>query len=151
MSGSLYKYFEYESVLQQRFIKFFVQSIILIAIISGCGINETKAGTIRKADADGMAMLFIPAGEFWMGTTHDDIHADKDEIPRHKVYLEAYWIDKTEITNAMYNQCISVGNCTSPTRSRNFSNLDYETHPVIGVSWERSSSQQRCIGCTLRW
>ena len=41
---------------------------------------------------DGAEMVFIPAGEFQMGSN--------DEKPVHIVYLDAFYIDKYEVTNA---------------------------------------------------
>ena len=34
-----------------------------------------------------------------------------DELPQHRVYLNAYWISKTEITNGMYKKCVDAGVC----------------------------------------
>lgn len=49
-----------------------------------------------------MVLIYIPAGEFWMGSTKADPGADYDEFPQHRVDLDAYWIDQTVVTNAMY-------------------------------------------------
>ncbi len=43
-------------------------------------------------------MVTIPAGEFIMGTDN----AREDEYPEHRVYLDAYKIDRYEVTNAQY-------------------------------------------------
>ena len=43
-------------------------------------------------------MVFIPAGEFVMGSNYGYF----DEKPVHTVYLDSYWIDKHEVTNAQY-------------------------------------------------
>jgi formylglycine-generating enzyme required for sulfatase activity len=45
-----------------------------------------------------MVMVYVPEGEFTMGSTE----GFSDEEPMHTVYLDAYWIDRTEVTNAMY-------------------------------------------------
>jgi formylglycine-generating enzyme required for sulfatase activity len=45
-----------------------------------------------------MVLVYIPAGEFEMGSEE----GDSDESPVHTVYLDAYWMDQTEVTNAMY-------------------------------------------------
>src|SRR5262249_59427801 len=44
---------------------------------------------------DGAEMVLIPAGEFWMGSDADD----ERERPRHRVFLDRYYIDKYEMTN----------------------------------------------------
>jgi formylglycine-generating enzyme required for sulfatase activity len=53
-----------------------------------------------------MAMVFVQAGKFTMGSDSYD-----DEKPIHKVTLHAYWIDQTEVTNALYAKCVDAGVC----------------------------------------
>jgi len=45
-------------------------------------------------------MVLVPAGEFKMGTTEEDFI--QEEMPQHTVYLDAFYIDKYEVTNAQY-------------------------------------------------
>ena len=52
-------------------------------------------------------MVLVPAGEFIMGT--DDSHASSDQRPAHKVYLDAFYIDKHEVTNAQFEEFILAG------------------------------------------
>jgi formylglycine-generating enzyme required for sulfatase activity len=53
-----------------------------------------------------MELAFVPAIEFDIGSTDNDLPAEKDELPLHKVSLNIFWIEKTEITNSMYRICI---------------------------------------------
>lgn len=83
-------------------------------------------------------MVYIPAGEFQMGC--DPQHNGgytcySDELPLHTVYLDAYYIDKYEVTNSLYAQCIAVGRCTSPPPNPYFGNPIYANYPVTYVSW----------------
>jgi formylglycine-generating enzyme required for sulfatase activity len=55
-------------------------------------------GSTWERPKDGMTMLYVPAGEFEMGSTS----GDGDEKPMHTVYLDAYWMDETEVTNGMF-------------------------------------------------
>src|SRR5438132_10776 len=45
-------------------------------------------------------MVFVPAGEFWMGS--DARESDPDERPLRKVFLPAFYIDKLEVTNRRF-------------------------------------------------
>ena len=80
--------------------------------------------------ADGMGMVYVPAGEFQMGSTE----GDNDEAPVHTVALDAFWLDHTEVTNAQYQKCVAAGDCEV---SRCASNSDYNgaEQPVVCVSW----------------
>jgi formylglycine-generating enzyme required for sulfatase activity len=72
------------------------------------------------SEKDGMVLLPVPAGPFLMGSVNIEqraedrdesqerpfvdafLHAGDDERPQHTVILDAFWIDQTEVTNAMY-------------------------------------------------
>lgn len=64
--------------------------------------REPSAGATAISAVDGMTMVYVPAGEFIMGSYVDDPNAKEDEFPQHVVYLDAFWVDKYEITNAMF-------------------------------------------------
>ena len=53
---------------------------------------------------DGAEMALIPAGEFQMGS--DDPEEDNDERPGHTVYVDAFYMDKYEVTNAQYKKFV---------------------------------------------
>ena len=92
-----------------------------------------------------MVMVYVPAGEFLMGSDSTiDSQAYADELPQHKVYLDAFWIDQTEVTNAQYAFCMKGGQCTLPaktlsnTRSSYYENNQYANYPVIYVDWNQA-------------
>ena len=71
-------------------------------------------GATQISSVDGMVQVYIPAGEFLMGSTEADPGADYDELPLHSVYLESYWMDQTVITNEMYAEFLNdMGNQTA--------------------------------------
>jgi formylglycine-generating enzyme required for sulfatase activity len=86
-----------------------------------------------------MAQLYVPAGEFLMG---DQGEGELDvDSPLHVVYLDAYWIDKVEVTNAMYAKCVNAGACSAPFVGGNpyYGNWTYRDYPVVYVNWFQAS------------
>lgn len=94
---------------------------------------------IKISPKDGMTQILIPAGTFIMGGL--DVYRENDEMPAHKVTLDAYWMDQVEVTNGMYNLCVQAGACRPPRELRSdnrdsyFDNPDYQDYPVIFVAW----------------
>jgi eukaryotic-like serine/threonine-protein kinase len=102
---------------------------------------------------DGVSLLYVPAGPFIMGSKAEDARAAcleyhsfcgvdgfEDEEPQHEVNLAAFWIDETEVTNAMYAQCVQDGPCNqnmgrSYTHDSYFGNPEFDSFPVVFVSW----------------
>jgi formylglycine-generating enzyme required for sulfatase activity len=91
-------------------------------------------------DEFGVKMKLIPAGEFRMGSES----GDSDESPVHTVYLEAFYMDVYEVTNALYARCVEARSCSEPssrgsyTRDSYYGNANYDDYPVISVSWEQA-------------
>jgi formylglycine-generating enzyme required for sulfatase activity len=60
----------------------------------------------------------------------------------HTVWLEAYWIDQTEVSNWQYGLCLDAGACNPPqktssvTRSNYFYSNTYQDYPVVWVTWD---------------
>ena len=94
-------------------------------------------GSTWISPLDGMVMVFVPAGPFQMGYTG----GYADELPVHTVTLDAFWIDKTEVTIGLYDLCVQAGACQPPRRRTSnaiddyYGNPKYADYPVINVSW----------------
>ncbi|MBU6352372.1 MAG: SUMF1/EgtB/PvdO family nonheme iron enzyme, partial [Chloroflexi bacterium] len=92
--------------------------------------------------------VLIPAGDFQMGcdSSNPAETCSSDEQPLHTVTLDAYSIDKYEVTNARYKACVDAGRCTAPrrvdsqTRSPYYGTSTYADYPVISVDWHQASA-----------
>jgi formylglycine-generating enzyme required for sulfatase activity len=80
---------------------------------------------------DGALMVYIPEGEFLMGSRH----GWNDEGPEHTVYLDAFWIYQHEVTNENYQACMDDNACSPPGSIKYFSDPNYKDHPVLNGVW----------------
>ena len=95
-------------------------------------------------------MVYIPGGEFEMGSTEGE-----EEQPVHIVELDGFWIDRTEVTNAQYQSCVDAEGCEPPserrssTRAEYYGNSVYAVYPVIRVSWYQARTYCESVGARL--
>jgi formylglycine-generating enzyme len=85
-------------------------------------------------------MIVIPAGPFIRGTDHGGF----DEQPQRTLVLDAFALDRYEVTNFQYQQFVKVtGHRKSgpPARyAKNMSKMQGVNQPVVYVSWEDADS-----------
>lgn len=133
-------------------------------------------GDVWERTSDGMGMVYVPGGEFKMGSNYEGTaYARKlckeylgkkalaictadnfgDESPAHTVTLSSYWIDQTEVTNEQYQKCVQTGVCRLPentgshSRSTYYGNPDFAYYPVIFVTREQASDYCNWTGGRL--
>ena len=96
---------------------------------------------------DTAPMVLIPAGEFQMGSDSHTI-GNAATRPMHVVYLDAFYIDKYEVTVGQYNQFVLATNHRPlPDWVHRYSRTD--AHPVIGVSWHDARAYAKWAGKRL--
>jgi formylglycine-generating enzyme len=76
---------------------------VLLLLLSA---STFAANPPTTAPADGM--VWIPGGEFMMGANPTDQETRPDESPRHKVTVDGFWMDQTEVTNAQFRKFIDA-------------------------------------------
>jgi serine/threonine-protein kinase len=93
---------------------------------------------------DGKEYIHIPAGEFWMGSPHDD------DAPRRRVYLDGFYISRYPVTNAEYHAFVETTFHFPPQHWRDGLYLDWEAdHPITYVNWHDADAYCRWAGGRL--
>ena len=132
---------------------------------------------------DGAEMVLIPAGDFEMGTDESEIPQlvkwakkwyksvraglFKNETPRHTVYLDSFYMDRYEVTNALYARFlneygkdtdaaghelldVSSRHCLIEKKGDTYKpKAGYENHPVMLVSWYGAAAYVQFYGKRL--
>lgn len=129
---------------------------------SSAGNGEAGSGEARTAPREGMVL--IPAGEFEMGTDASeipglvqwakkwyDVNANwfERETPRHTVNLDAFYMDKYEVTVGQYKKFISATGHEAPDWSQVSKFSPTDKHPIVCVSWEDAQAYCRWAGKRL--
>ena len=122
----------------------------------------TAAGQRWTWPVDAAEMVCVPAGNFEMGSEYE-----QDESPVHTVMLDAFWMDRTEVTNAMYAAFLSDQGNRYEGWSTWFLTMDvtdekikqkegnwevvrgFENHPVTTVSWYGARAYCTWVGKRL--
>jgi serine/threonine-protein kinase len=104
------------------------------AIVPTVSVSRPQSQYPVIVGGDGKRMILVPAGEFEMGSNEEE-----RERPVHKVYLDAFYIDETPVTNDEYKRFLDA-NPTHPAppgwdQSRRTFPAGKENHPVVNVSW----------------
>lgn len=112
--------------------------------------GETAVATDFE-DSMGVSMSFVPAGNFIAGSDQ----GYDNEKPVHTVYLDDFYIDTYEVTNALYKACVDAGACSPPdkagshTRSSYYGNSQFDNYPVVYVDWEAANAYCQWRGMKL--
>ena len=93
---------------------------------------------------DGASMVLVRAGEFTMGSNDRD-----DEQPVHKVSLDAFYIDKYELTTSRYAKFLSQTKRDDPQYWNDVTLASDGDRPVIGVTWHDADAYCRSVGKRL--
>jgi formylglycine-generating enzyme required for sulfatase activity len=115
-------------------------------------LSSPQPGETQTRSKDGMVMVHVPAGVFMMGSPEDE--GRDDEHPQLTVYVDAFWIDRTEVTSAQYHKCVEAGFCELPSctygyhRSNYYDGLRAE-YPVNCIAWNGAQAYCQWAGARL--
>src|SRR5688572_19176279 len=115
------------------------RKIFLSIFCCVCAAMQVAAQTTEQ---EGMSL--VPAGKFWMGraykiflNTADLLARDRmDDIPANNVYVDAFYIDKYEVTNEDFARYVAATNAKAPWHWRDGKvEAGEEKLPVANVTW----------------
>ena len=145
------------------------------------GPNPPPQTNPQTNPRDGAVYVYVPAGEFLMGSA-DTLGEGPgfeplDQMPEHNVFLDGYWIGRTEVTNAQFATFVAAtghetdaekegwGNAWTGKGSELWQQVNganwrhpqgpssrvegLEAHPVVQVTWDDAITYCRWAGGRL--
>ncbi len=131
---------------------------LMLVIVLWTALKAPPVTGQRPMAAAPSEEVYVPAGEFVMGCSADTAGAMDcalDAQPLHAVYLNAYYIDKTEVSNAQYAECVTAGACQPPISNSSAVHEDYygnpffDNYPVLQMDWQRAETYCNWLGKDL--
>ena len=128
--------------------------IVLGVVFAGCAQSQpTPQDSMIRPSTDAAThenMIFIPAGEFTMGSQSSDTWAESNEQPARVVFVDAFYIDQLEVTNLQFRRFVEATDWPLPGEWKTIIEVeDTEFLPVTGVSWEDATAYARWAGKRL--
>ncbi len=136
--------------------------------------DQALTGGLARLRSPASRMVRLPRGEFWKGSTPDEIaravaecalgsgnlsydrarepcneSALATELPRHRVRLSSFWLDRTEVTVADYQQCVVRGRCAPVPFARGARRFERPDLPVSLVTFADAAGYCRQRGARL--
>ena len=121
--------------------------------------SGTKAGEKTTNPIDGAVMVWIPSGEFRMGTSDEELNSSVMsrhpdwiptfydlEKPQHTVNVDGFWMYKYEVTVKQYRAFCRATNQMMPSAPEWGWKDD---HPIVDVTWQQAMDYAKWAGGTL--
>ena len=141
-------------------MKFQIKFLILLLLSMWLSVSVINSDTESPRAPEGMVL--IPAGEFQMGSNHPDAH--EVEKPMHRVYVDAFYMDIHEVTNAQFkafvdanpnwqNEAVAPKNhhiaSYFPSWDGSSKRRGGDDQPVTGVNWHAAMAYAKWAGKRL--
>ncbi|MGZ9132991.1 MAG: formylglycine-generating enzyme family protein [Nitrospira sp.] len=107
-----------------------------VSLIVWLAASAQAAPPKKIIGKDGAPMVLVPAGEFTMGSNE----GSDDEKPVHHIYLDAYYIDKYEVTVGQYSKFLDATSMNAPPMWTTMEQPQHRKRPVVNLDWEDSNN-----------
>jgi formylglycine-generating enzyme required for sulfatase activity len=104
--------------------------------------SNGKAASVPLPDR---SMVVVPAGEFTMGSSG----GDPDELPVHKVYVDAFFMDKHQVAVGQYARFLEATHHERPPEWTVMNKQPHQNRPIANVDWAEADAYCKWAGKRL--
>lgn len=130
---------------------------VILKLFDGAGECQPETAESVPIPTILTNMSLVPAGEFQMGCDPavSEGSCRENEFPLHGVFVDDFYMDKYEVTNAEYGSCVDAGACSEPAADSSrtvesyYGNQEYDDYPVVWVTWKDASDYCSWVGKRL--
>ncbi|MEK7404874.1 MAG: SUMF1/EgtB/PvdO family nonheme iron enzyme [Acidobacteriota bacterium] len=101
---------------------------------------EITPGTVTRNPKDGLEYVWIPPGDFRMGSVPGDQEAYDEEKPHAVRITKGFWLGRTPVTVAAYKRFVQQTGGTMPSSPTFNPGGSKEDHPIVSVTWHEAAA-----------
>ena len=116
--------------------------LLCLFMASGAVAHAVESGS--QTDGLDQQMVLVPAGKFTRGSNHAE-----DEKPARTIYLNAFYMDKYEVTVGQYARYLKVTDMEEPPDWSIMNQPEHQRRPVVNVNWEDAVNYCKWAGKRL--
>lgn len=133
---------------------FRILAVIVIVTMFFSIVPARAQGIVAVTATPPANMVLVPGGMYTVGSPDSDFYASEAAKPLHLVELSPYYIDRLEVNNRDYAQCVAAGACQEPTSKDSKTRAGYysaafDRFPVVNVTWEDANNYCQFVGKRL--
>lgn len=125
--------------IMRKKIRIYLVLTATILIFLCCAFSSMEDDYVIKIPE---GMLLVDEGYYMMGAENGDLYAQDAAKPLHEIFTKPYYIDKFEVSNGDYAECVAAGACSAPqktsskTREQYYDSTAFSRFPVVNVTWQ---------------
>ncbi len=92
-------------------------------------------GASWRAPLDGAELVYLRPARTRVGCSDSDRRCRQNEVYFRWFEMPGFWIEKHEVSNARYRDCVEAGECSPPLDDFRYNDRGRDLDPVVGVTW----------------
>ena len=143
-----------QSTIQGRLIAQAALLLMTLFLLTSGAVAQTPepGPNERIWEKDGSIQVWVPAGEFVMGVDDPEQPERIEERPPHKVAVDGFWMDKCEVTNAMFVTYFNEVNKAKTPNERLYRSLKpFMDSSESGVIQDQKTGELRIVPDRGKW